>query len=178
METCRALRVEDDAAQGAVSRERRYATRKCRSSSWPETGAAGMIHATTERLRCRAGSGPLARECRMTTVIRTVDLPAAGGAARFEGGPHGADLSFFLVDSAPGQGPGPHSHPYGEVFVVRAGCVRFEVGGKAIDAAGGDIVVVPGEIPHAFVNQGPGRLEMLSVHASGSMITRWLDDLV
>jgi mannose-6-phosphate isomerase-like protein (cupin superfamily) len=112
----------------------------------------------------------------MADVIKMAELPASDGACRFEGGPYGADLSFFLIESEPGQGPELHSHPYGEVFVVRGGHVRFSVDGKAIDAEAGDIVVARAESEHRFVNSGPGRLDMINIHASGDMITRWLTD--
>lgn len=107
-------------------------------------------------------------------VAKVADLPAADGACRFEGGPHGADVSFFLVDSAPGQGPELHSHPYGEVFVVRFGSAQFTVDGATVDAQAGDILVVPADAEHCFVNRGPGRLELVAIHGSGRMVTRWL----
>ncbi len=112
----------------------------------------------------------------MSAVINVADLPDAGGAQRFEGGPHGANVSFFLVDSEPGQGPEVHSHPYGEVFVVRFGRVRFTVDGDTFDAGSGDIVVAQAETAHSFVNVGPTRLEMINIHASGDMVTRWLSE--
>jgi hypothetical protein len=32
------------------------------------------------------------------------------------------------------------------------------------------------EVPHGFVNAGPGRLEMMNLHPAGAMITRWLSE--
>jgi mannose-6-phosphate isomerase-like protein (cupin superfamily) len=112
----------------------------------------------------------------MIHVVKLADLPTSGGATPFEGGPYGAGVSFFLVDSAPGDGPDVHSHPYPEVFVVRHGQARFFVDGEGLDAEGGDIVVAPANVPHGFMNAGPGRLEMINLHPSGAMITRWLTD--
>lgn len=119
-----------------------------------------------------AGTGRV----RMPKVLKVADLPASGGARRFEGGPYGANVSFFLIDSAPGQGPELHSHPYAEVFVIRRGHAQFTLDGKTIDAESGDIVVAPAEAAHRFVNAGPSRLEMINIHASGDMLTRWLSD--
>lgn len=112
----------------------------------------------------------------MADVVKVADLPAAGGGRRFEGGQYGANVSFFLIDSEPGQGAELHSHPYGEVFVVRRGHVRFTVDGKTLDAVAGHIIVARAETGHGFVNSGPGRLEMVNIHASGDMVTRWLTE--
>jgi hypothetical protein len=47
--------------------------------------------------------------------MRLVDIdslaPAAGGTARFVGTDHGANASFFVVRSAPGDGADKHRHP-------------------------------------------------------------------
>lgn len=112
----------------------------------------------------------------MPHVVKLAELPTSGGATLFEGGAYDAEVSFFLVDSAPGEGPDEHSHPYPEVFVIRHGQARFVIDGEGLDAQGGDIVVAPANVPHGFVNAGPGRLEMINLHPSGAMITRWLSE--
>jgi mannose-6-phosphate isomerase-like protein (cupin superfamily) len=111
----------------------------------------------------------------MPHVIRQSQLRSAGGARRFEAGKYGADVSFLLVDLEAGQGPEPHSHPYGEVFVILSGQVEFSVDGNIIEAGSRDIVVAEAETVHSFVNTGAGRLEMVNIHASGQMITRWFE---
>jgi len=109
-------------------------------------------------------------------LIRMSELPGSDGARRFEAGRYGANVSFFVIDSEPGEGPEPHSHPYGEVFVVLSGEVTFTVDGNAIEAGSRDIVVAEAETVHSFVNAGGGRLHMVNIHASGEMITRWLEE--
>ena len=42
-------------------------------------------------------------------------------------------------------------------------------------ARAGDIVVVPPETPHAFVNTGGTPLEMVAIHVSPRFATEWLD---
>lgn len=106
-------------------------------------------------------------------VVRVPDLRSSGGSFRFEGAPYGASVSFFLIESEPGDGPDLHSHPYPEVFVVRHGHAQFTVGGETMSAASGDIVIAPADVEHGFVNAGPSRLEMINIHPSGQMITRW-----
>lgn len=102
--------------------------------------------------------------------------PSPGGTIRFEGRPYGADVSFFLVDSAPGTGPGLHRHPYSETWIVRCGRARFTVDGSELDAGAGDIVVVSANTPHKFLNIGSDRLEIICIHASPVMIQVELEE--
>ena len=52
------------------------------------------------------------------TSWRTTQAREGGS---FEGAAHGSEVSFFVVDDAPGEGPALHHHPYSETFVVIAG---------------------------------------------------------
>jgi mannose-6-phosphate isomerase-like protein (cupin superfamily) len=113
----------------------------------------------------------------MFKVVHTRDLTAKGSrTARFEGEPHGAGVSFFLVDNDPGQGPGLHRHPYDETWVVLSGQAMITADGVEIEARKGDIVVVGAETPHKFRNTGTDRLEVMCIHASPRMIQEWLED--
>ena len=48
----------------------------------------------------------------MHTVLRAGEQRRSrGGTLTFEGEPHGSGVSFFLVDSEPGAGPGLHGIP-------------------------------------------------------------------
>jgi mannose-6-phosphate isomerase-like protein (cupin superfamily) len=104
----------------------------------------------------------------MTRVISKDELPHGTIAHEFEGCRYGdANVSFFLVDSPPGSGPGLHKHPYEEVFVVQEGDATFTVGDVTIEVTGGQIVVVPAGVPHKFVNSGTGPLRQVDIHPSG-----------
>ena len=103
---------------------------------------------------------------------RYPDRPSAG---RFEGVAQGSDVSFFVVDAAPGDGPALHRHPYSETFVVQAGEGRFQVGDRAIDACAGAVLVVPAGTPHGFHAVGADHLRMVAIHASPRMETAWVD---
>ena len=60
----------------------------------------------------------------MATIIAREALPHTATAHRFEGEQYGdVGVSFFLLDAPPGGGPGLHTHPYAEVFVVQEGGV-------------------------------------------------------
>jgi mannose-6-phosphate isomerase-like protein (cupin superfamily) len=113
----------------------------------------------------------------MFHVIRQENLqPSPNRTVAFEGEAFNAGVSFFLVDNEPGEGPGLHRHPYPETWVVRAGRVLVTAGEEEIEAGPGDVVVVEANTRHAFRNPGPGRLEIVCIHAAGRMITEWLDD--
>ena len=83
-----------------------------------------------------------------------------------------------LVDNEPGQGAELHLHPYSETWIVRSGRARITAGEEVMEAGPGDVVVVEPETPHGFRNLGPGRLELVCIHAAGRMVTRWLNDEV
>jgi quercetin dioxygenase-like cupin family protein len=93
----------------------------------------------------------------------------------FTGDELGAGVSIILVDTPPGRGPSLHRHQYEEVFVLREGEVTFTVGDEERVARAGDIVVVPPDTPHAFVNTGDSRLGMVAIHVSPRFATEWLD---
>ncbi len=113
----------------------------------------------------------------MLHVIRRDELPPSPNrTVQFEGEPYRAGISLFLVDNEPGEGPRPHLHPYPETWVVRAGRARISAGQEEVEAGPGDIVVVEPNTRHGFRNLGPGRLEIVCIHAAGRMVTEWLAD--
>jgi quercetin dioxygenase-like cupin family protein len=94
----------------------------------------------------------------------------------FEGASHGAGISFFQGDLAPGKGPGLHQHPYPETCIVLGGRAALVVGGEETVAAAGDIVVIAPATPHRFTAIGDERLEMICVHASDRFVIDWVVD--
>jgi quercetin dioxygenase-like cupin family protein len=107
-------------------------------------------------------------------VVRIDSLPDSGNSYRFDGTAHDAPVSFFLLHTAPGEGPGPHRHPYAETFIIQEGQATFTVGDQTIEARAGDIVVAPAGTPHAFVNSGPDVLRSVNIHPVSEMETIWL----
>lgn len=88
---------------------------------------------------------------------------------------HGASISIILDHSEPGHGPRLHRHPYDETWVVHQGTLVFQLGDELLEVGAGDIVVAPPNVPHKFTNSGPGRSNMVCIHASPKMITEWLE---
>jgi mannose-6-phosphate isomerase-like protein (cupin superfamily) len=113
-----------------------------------------------------------------TGRARIIDLSDPGYGEdenEVQGHNHNAAVSIIVVDAPPGSGPGLHRHPYEEVFVIQDGTVTFTAGDETIEASGGQIVVVPGGVPHKFINTGEGRLRQVDIHASDRFITEWLE---
>ena len=109
---------------------------------------------------------------------RVIDLSAPGFGEdenEVQGYNHNAAVSVIVVDAPPGSGPRLHRHPYEEVFVVQEGTATFTAGDETIEASSGQVVVVPGGVPHKFVNNGESRLRQVDIHASDRFITEWLE---
>jgi quercetin dioxygenase-like cupin family protein len=69
----------------------------------------------------------------------------------------GRVLEWELVLAPGGRVPSSHAHPeQEECFTVRAGQMRFRVGGRWVTAGPGDTVRVPPGVVHHFTNPGPG----------------------
>jgi mannose-6-phosphate isomerase-like protein (cupin superfamily) len=113
----------------------------------------------------------------MFTRVRRADLGDRAGTDRtvlFQGRDHGSQVSFFLVDNAPGQGPRLHRHPYTETWIVQAGSAVFLADGQEVRPEVGDVLVVAPGTAHKFVNVGQDRLQLVCIHASAELIQ---DDL-
>ena len=94
-----------------------------------------------------------------------------GGSLRLlEGARYGIHTSLYRAEIVPGSGPTPHVHPYAEIFVIEAGQGRYEIGDDSIDAGGGDIVIVPPNATHGFVNTGTELLRHVAIHEGAEHI--------
>ncbi len=112
----------------------------------------------------------------MPHILRAADRPpSASRTIRFEGGAFGTPISFFAVDNEPGQGPGLHTHPYAETWVVRRGRAEVVIGAEMFEVGPGDIAVAPAGVPHKFTNLGPDRLDIVCIHAAGEIVQVNLD---
>ena len=114
----------------------------------------------------------------MFTWVRRADLGEDAGTDRtvlFEGRDHGSQVSFFLVDNAPGQGPRLHRHPYTETWIVQSGSGLFLADGQEVRPDVGDVLVVAPGTAHKFVNIGRDRLQLVCIHASAELIQEDLE---
>lgn len=69
-----------------------------------------------------------------------------------------------------GEGPNLHVHPYDEVFHIIQGRAEFTVGEKTFEAEAGSLVIGPANVPHAYKNLGPGRLDSVDFHMNSEWI--------
>ena len=108
-------------------------------------------------------------------VINQEQLPFSRIARELEGRDHeGVPVSLIFVDAPPGDGSGLHTHAYHELFLVQEGTATFTAGDEERVVGAGDIVVVPPEVPHRFLNTGDGPLRMTTIHTSPHFGTVWL----
>jgi mannose-6-phosphate isomerase-like protein (cupin superfamily) len=112
-------------------------------------------------------------EARDAYVVNRDQLAVSG---EFEGHEHGGTgISMIFVDAAPGRGPSLHRHEYAEVFIVQEGTATFRVRDEEIEIGAGQVVVVPGGVPHGFVNSGDGPLRQIDIHLNPRFVTEWLE---
>ena len=108
-------------------------------------------------------------------LTAATDLATETTSELFTGGEYDVNVSFFINPTRPDAEVAPHRHPYGEVFVIRAGEVTFTVDGESLTAGTGQVVVVPAGATHGFRTAGQEVVEMLSIHPVAQMQTEWMD---
>jgi quercetin dioxygenase-like cupin family protein len=112
----------------------------------------------------------------MAKVIPIESIRQSVRSAQFDGAEHDARVSFFVGSYARGEGPGSHTHPYEETFVIQEGSVTFTVDGEEIEAGPGTIVVVPPGAVHSFKGSSDERTRQVNIHPVPEMETTWLDE--
>jgi mannose-6-phosphate isomerase-like protein (cupin superfamily) len=111
------------------------------------------------------------------TVLHRDDLPYDGNTYEFQGFQHhDTNVSFIWVDMPPGGTIRLHRHPYEEIFIIQEGIATFTVGSATLEARGGQIILVPAEVPHKFMNLSDKQLKQIDIHMNLQFITDWLED--
>jgi len=67
-------------------------------------------------------------------------------------------------------------HPYKEIFVIQEGAATFTVGSSTVEAHAGQVIIVPADVPHKFMNSSDRRLRQIDIHVTRQFITHWLED--
>jgi mannose-6-phosphate isomerase-like protein (cupin superfamily) len=105
------------------------------------------------------------------THLHKDDLVHLGKTRKFEGYLYNdTSVSFFLVDVLPGKGALLHTHPYEEIHIAQEGTALYTVGDEQIEVTGGQIVIVPPNTPHGFVNIGENQFRAIGIHPVSKMI--------
>ncbi len=106
-------------------------------------------------------------------------VTAEGGQLRIvQGSEYGLSTSLMESVVVPGGGPRRHKHPHIEIFVVNDGEGRYEIEGTVHEAVAGDVVIVPPDAWHRFVNPGPGLLRQTIIHENARIRTLFEDGSV
>jgi mannose-6-phosphate isomerase-like protein (cupin superfamily) len=62
-----------------------------------------------------------------------------------------------------------------ETWVVQEGNLTFQLGDTHHNAGPGDVIIAPAGVPHKFTDDGPGRSNLICIHASPTFRTEWLE---
>jgi len=100
-------------------------------------------------------------------------MPPGGNVANFQGGEHGANVSFFVVYFSQGEGPRKHRHPYEETFVILEGDIELLIDGISQQVGGGTITVIPAGTWHQFKVISEEPVNMINIHPVSKMVTEW-----
>jgi len=69
---------------------------------------------------------------------------------------HGPTYTVVLFSFEKGANPTPHSHPHDQLSTVQSGKAIFTVGDTAHEVGPGDVLRIPGGVPHGVeVIEGP-----------------------
>ena len=111
------------------------------------------------------------------TILNRDELQRDGNTYEFEGSQHqDTEVSFIWVDMPPGDTIRLHKHPYKEIFIIQEGVATFTVGSTILEAQAGQIIIVPADVPHKFMNLSDRQLKQVDIHVNRQFITYWLED--
>jgi mannose-6-phosphate isomerase-like protein (cupin superfamily) len=111
------------------------------------------------------------------TILNRDELPRDGNTNEFEGFQYqDTEVSFIWVDMVPGGNVRLHKHPYKEIFIILEGIATFTVDSTTLQAHAGQIILVPADTPHKFMNKDDGQLRQIDIHVNKEFITHWLED--
>jgi len=111
------------------------------------------------------------------TLLNRDELPFEGNIYEFIGAKHqDTEVSFIWVDMPPGGSVRLHKHPYKEIFIIQEGVSTFTVGSTELEVVAGQIIIVPADVPHKFINNSDRQLKQIDIHVNKEFITDWLED--
>ena len=111
------------------------------------------------------------------TILNRNELPHDGNTYEFIGSQYqDTEVSFIWVDMPPGGTIRLHKHPYQEIFIIQEGVATFTVDSTTMEAYVGQIIIVPADVPHKFMNSSDKQLKQVDIHLNKQFITYWLED--
>jgi mannose-6-phosphate isomerase-like protein (cupin superfamily) len=110
-------------------------------------------------------------------ILNRDELPRDANTFEFVGSQYlDTEVSFIWVDMPPGGTIRLHKHPYKEIFIIQEGLATFTVGSTTLEAHAGQILIVPEDVPHKFMNTSDRQLKQIDIHVNKQFITDWLED--
>lgn len=110
-------------------------------------------------------------------LVNRDELPYDGNTYEFQGIQHqDTNVSFIWVDMPPGGAIRLHKHPYEEIFIIQEGVATFTVDPVTLEARAGQVILVPADVPHKFMNLSNEPLKQIDIHVSKRFVTHWLED--
>ena len=110
------------------------------------------------------------------TLLHRDELPYDGNTYEFQGIQYqDTNVSFIWVDMPPGGTIRLHQHPYEEIFIIQEGQATFTVDSVTLEARAGQVIIVPADVPHKFMNSSDRQLKQIDIHVSKQFVTQWLD---
>ena len=88
----------------------------------------------------------------------------------------GEEMSVLHYHIYPGARVPEHSHPHEQVGFVYSGTVTFEVGGEEFVLGTGESYSIPGDEPHAAVNNADHPVDGIDVFSPPRLDVPWLED--
>ena len=110
-------------------------------------------------------------------ILNREELPSDENTFEFEGIHHqNTEVSFIWVDMPPGGTIRLHKHPYKEIFIIQEGVSTFTVASATLEAHAGQVIIVPADVPHKFMNLSDRQLKQIDIHVNREFVTEWLED--
>jgi mannose-6-phosphate isomerase-like protein (cupin superfamily) len=110
-------------------------------------------------------------------ILNRDELPRDANTYEFAGSKYlDTEVSFIWVDMPPTGFVRLHKHPYKEIFIIQEGVATFTVDSTTLEAQAGQIIIVPADVPHKFVNLSDQPLKQIDIHVNKQFITDWLED--
>ena len=111
------------------------------------------------------------------TILNRDELPRDANTFEFVGSQHqDTEISFIWVNMPPGGSIRLHKHPYKEIFIIQEGVATFTIDSTPLEAHAGQIIIVPAQVPHKFMNASNRQLKQIDIHVNRQFITDWLED--
>jgi quercetin dioxygenase-like cupin family protein len=93
-------------------------------------------------------------------ALASLIVPTPGGiASRVLAKTTGGNVTLFAFDG--GQGLTEHTTPFDALAMTLEGQIVLTIGGKAVDAIPGTMVVMPANVPHAVDAKTPSRMLLI-----------------